>query len=193
MSWWSKIFDVFAPGDSSAATLDPREHIQHVVIASGLTKERPEDVDFYVHAYETKRLTPRDVRTFGTLLTAEEKAAIGLATHMIVAREFVATLNAKGLADPEEAALKITRPAAHRCLVAAALLKIRQSGVELARFRASTGAAVPCAHAAKQDGARMAVGKAALVPFDDCSHPERCSCLYQAWQNIADDMDDMMV
>jgi hypothetical protein len=193
MSWWSKITGVLAGSDGSSAKLDPREHIQHFVMTSGFTKERPEDVDFYVHAYESKRLNPRDVRMFGALLTNEEKAAIGLPANAIIAREFVATLNEQGLADPEVVALKIARPAAHRCYVAAALLKMQQGGVELARFRGSTLAAGPCAHATKLDGARMAVEKAALPPLEDCSHPEQCGCQYTPWQNIADDMDDMLV
>ena len=193
MSWLSKIAGVFASNDGASAKLDPREHIQHIVMTSGFTKERPEDVDFYVRAYESKRLNPRDVRTFGTLLTPEEKAAIGVPANTIIAREFVATLNERGLADPDEAALRIARSSAHRCHVATSLLKMRQGGVELARFRASAMAAGPCAHAAKQDGARIAIDKAAPLPFDDCSHPEQCGCIYQAWQNIADDIDDMMV
>jgi hypothetical protein len=193
MSLWSKIADVFASNEGSSTKLDLREHIQHIVMTSGLTNERPEDVDFYVDAYESKRLNPRDVCKFGTLLTTEEKAAIGLPVNTIVAREFVSTLNEQGLADPEGTAFKIARAAAHRCHVAVSLLKMRQSGVTLARFRASTLAAGPCPHAAKQDGARMAVRKATLLPFDDCSHPEQCSCHYQSWQNIADDMGDMMV
>src|SRR5579872_6909340 len=138
MSWWSKIAGVFASNDGLNDQLDPREHIQHIVMTSGLTKDRPEVVDFYVHAYEAKRLNPRNVRTFGTLLTTEEKVTLGLPVHTIIAREFVATLNERGLADPEEAALKIAWPAAHRCHVAAALFKMRHSGVALARFRAST-------------------------------------------------------
>lgn len=193
MSWWSKIANALTLNDSSSAKLDPWEHIRHVVLASGLANNRPEDIDFFVRAFESKRLNPRDVRRFGAIMTSEEKAETGLPANLVLAREFVATLNEQGLENPEGAALKIAWPAAHRCHVAASLLRMKQSGVNLVRFRASGSGAGPCAHAAKQDGARVTIAQTALPPFDDCSHPEQCSCVFQPWQNIADDMDDMMV
>lgn len=193
MGWWSKIASAFANDNTSSVRLDPREHIDHVVTTCGLTKARAEDTDFYVDAYEHKRLNPGDVRKFGHLLTAEEKAEIGLPAHVVIAREFLQTLNERGLADPEAAALRIARPAAHRCHVATSLLKMKQGGAELVRFRASPLAAGPCPRAAQQEGARMAIDKAAPLPFDDCSHPAQCGCQYQPWQNIGDDLGDMMV
>jgi hypothetical protein len=192
MSWLRRIADALSVGEAPP-DFDPREHIDHVVMNCGLTNERPEDLNFFVAAYEARRLNYRDVPKFGTLLTPDEKEALGIAAEAIFAREFIATLNERGRSDPDAAARRIAQPASQRCRSALDLQKMKQSGIAFVLFHASSTAVGPCPHAATLERSRGPIDKAKLLPFDDCDRSDHCACRYQAWQDIADGLDDLMI
>ena len=190
MSWLRKFVDAVVPTAAPTVNFDPAPHIRHAVLISGLTRDRPEDIDFYVSAYAHKRLDPRHVRQFGTLLSDEEKAALGVPASAILAHEFIATLNDRGRADPGGAARAIAQPAAQRCRSAIALLKIRETAHARACLHAAAGS---CPQAAALNGARMTAEHASLLPLPDCDRPDRCECRYEATYEGTSDMDDVMI
>lgn len=49
-----------------------------------------------------------------------------------------------------------------------------------ALFHASNMAAGPCPHAAQIDGKLFDPATAPIPPFEDCTHPDQCACMYQA-------------
>lgn len=59
------------------------------------------------------------------------------------------------------------------------LAQIGRMGL-FAEFHASNAAAGPCSASARLDGKRYRPGTAPVPPFDDCTHPDQCTCMYQA-------------
>lgn len=157
------------------------ELIAAAVKESGLSKARPEDIEFYQAAFLEGALNWKDVRKRGTPLTAHEKKVFGISFRGILTREFVDTLNDKGLLDPVDAGHHICAPAANRIVTVRQLQQFSAAGIEIVRLRASVASAGPCPHAAALGDRRIPIDRAQPVPFDACLHPDQCACMYQAW------------
>lgn len=161
--------------------------IERAVLLSGFSKCRPEDIEFYVEAHRSEGLDPRSIRKRGTLLTKEQVKTRDIAFRGHLTEEYLATLNDDGLSDPVGAAWVIVRHANSLICCAKDLKRTRDANIDLVRFRASNMAAGPCPKAAALNDQRITIDKVEIVPFEECTHPDQCACLYQAWLPLMDE------
>jgi hypothetical protein len=168
---------------------EPSDLIAQAVRASGLSKARPEDIEFYVQAHRAEELNWRAIRKRGNPASPGRKQRLGVEYRGILSNEFLDTLNETGLLDPVESANTICRYACGLISTAASIVRARDAGIDLFRFRASNMAAGPCPKAAALDEARIPLEQIELIPFPECTRPGQCACLYQAWLSIGDERD----
>ena len=154
--------------------------IQGVLLRSGLSLARDEDVAFYRRAHDAGKLNYRDVRKIGATLSADEKKAVGITYRGSLTREFLDTLNEHGLSDPEMAAQMIAQPAANLIASAKSIRAARMAGIDKFKLRPSNMAAGPCACARAVTKKALPVKDVEPVPFPDCSHPDQCACRWQS-------------
>lgn len=166
---------------------NPESLIRYALVRSGYTDATDEDFAFYYAAYREGKLNYRDLRKRGSPLTPEEKEELGIKYRGVLTREFWATLNEAGHANPLAACDMISLYATNLLHSRSSLLAALDAGIELLRFRASPMLAGPCPRAAAMNDKRIPLQDAQLVPFDDCTHPDQCACRYQAWLRMMDD------
>lgn len=163
--------------------------IAHAVRNSGLSSGRDEDIAFYLAAHRSGSLNGRDIRKKGALLTKEQKREIGFVYRGMYSRELYDTLNEAGRADPVDSAWTICSYANGLMHSQGQLKSAADAGIEMIRFRASNMAAGPCAKAKSLDEARLPIGQVEIVPFDQCTHPGQCACMFQSWIPLLDEIE----
>lgn len=144
------------------------EVLRRILVSSGLSWARPEDVDYVIKSFKARKL----------------------AREMWKAPEYLAMLNEAGRSDHKEAWHATVRPCHHALACERDLDQARKAGIDTVKLRASNMAAGPCPKAAALDGAKIAIGRAELLPIEECTHPDQCACLYQSWIGLMDDLGD---
>lgn len=166
----------------------PAKLIGRSAVQSGLSRNRPEDIAFYVQAYLDDPMSFHHVRKRGTPMPRAETKSMGIAFKGILTREFLDTLNDDGLADPIYADHLITRVASNWIHCLKRLNNAKMAGITKFEFLPSQMLAGPCPKAALLAHTQIGIGAVDLVPFDDCSHPGQCACMYRSVLDF-DDMD----
>lgn len=183
------------PGAKQSAVCSGRhwpsdaELIGRALQQSGLSDARQEDLEFYEAAARDGALNGRDARKRGRALTKQEKADLGISYRGILSAEFIETLNANGIADPEGAAWQICSHAGQLLRSRDQIMEASDRGISLLRFRASPMAAGPCPKAAAQNEGRIPIGAAQITPFEQCTHPDQCACMWQSWLPLLGELD----
>lgn len=164
------------------------ELVGRAVTLSGLSKGRPEDIEFYLAAMRSGKLNGREIRKIGRQLSKDEKAGLGIKFRGIVTANFIDTLNDKGLADPENAAWVIASHASHLVSSAADLHDKACGGIERVKFRYGHMAAGHCGYSRDMDGRTIPINEAEPLPAERCKHPDQCGCRWQAWTPLLDEI-----
>jgi len=162
--------------------------IEGVLTRSGLANVRAEDIAFYRRALDAGKLNARDVRKMGNPISADEKRALGISYRGILTKEFLDTLNDRGMADPMMAAQIIGRTALSTISSGKSLRSSQEAGIEMVRFRFGGMAAGHCSFSRKMDGKRVPIGEAETLPAKSCEHPDQCGCRWGAWLPIMDEL-----
>lgn len=203
VSWQDRVRQVQLPPDQRfsveslagpqrrepARQTDEEQIIKDALLRSGFSAARDEDIDFYRRALDAGKLNFRDVRKIGKPISSDEKRAMGITYRGVLAREFLNTLNEKGLADPATAAQMIAQPAFSMISSARSIRSTRAAGIDLVKFRFGKMVAGHCSYSRKMDGKRVGIGKAEPLPATSCEHPDQCGCRWQAWLPIMDELD----
>ena len=166
------------------------ELIAHAVRHSGLSNATPSDIDFYISAHRTGILNWRDIRKSGRLMSPQDKRERGLNYRGMFTFELWDTLNEEGRIDPVESAGTICAYATGLIRSYDSLQSAKSAGVDIIRFRASNMAAGPCPKALALNEARLPVSQVEITPFDECTHPGQCACMFQSWIPVLDDLDN---
>ncbi len=164
--------------------------IAYAVSLSGLVNEQPGTLAFYRATFAdhpSRFVTYDDLRKQGDLLDQESLKALGLRANVKLSRQFLATLNDRGCADPIGAACVIGLAISVALCTLHDLANMGAAGINGAKFRASNMAAGPCTAAAKLDGQTIPISDAPMLPFDKCPHPHQCGCNYQARLSLLDE------
>lgn len=148
------------------------------VLRTGLTKGRPEDIQFVIEAHRAGKLLGDGLRKIGAGLTAEQKRSRGISYRGILTAEFLEILSEAGLQDPVQCAWVIGSSVTKAVQNAETLQRIGHADL-YAHFMASSMAAGPCARAALLDGKRFKANQAPLPPFKECGWPDQCGCMYR--------------
>ena len=184
MSLFKGIFDrAFASmtsEDRAPKFPDMADVVRDGVLASKLTKGREGDVQFYIAARKAGKLVGGRCRTFGEPLSTEAKREMGLPTRPTLTFEFVETLGDAARADPVAAAWRIAVPVDRHLQNTDCLRKLASMDGMKAQFLASNMAAGPCQRAAELDDEIFEPHSAPIPPFENCSHPDQCSCSFRA-------------
>ena len=150
------------------------------MLIADLTLHREQDFAFYLAARDDDgRISGSDIRKIGNPLSKDRKVEAGINFRGTISREFYATLNDRGRADPIESAHTIASFSNGLLQSHRQLSSISEAGC-FAEFFPSNSAAGPCSSALALSGVRIDPGRALFVPLDDCTHPGQCACMYQA-------------
>lgn len=152
--------------------------VRDALLLTRLSHARDEDVAFYSQVAEAGHLIGLNIRKRFTRLSQNEKADLGISYRGILSRDFLATLNERGMADPEKAANVIATVINSRLNSARAIAQNEARGL-CVKLGASNGAAGPCFYAQRHDGSILSPSRAPLLPVDGCDHPEQCFCIFQ--------------
>lgn len=159
------------------------EAIAYAVSLSGLVNDQPGTLAFYRATFAdhpSRFVTYDDLRKQGDLLDKESLKALGLRANVKLSRQFLATLNDRGRADPIGAACVIGLAISVALCTLGDLANMEAAGINRAKFHASNMAAGPCGAADKLDGQSITLSGAPMLPFETCPHPGQCGCTYQA-------------
>ncbi|WP_162892618.1 hypothetical protein [Blastomonas fulva] len=176
-----------APKEPAIARPDRDIAIAHAVNLTDLVNGEPGSMAFYRTTFAnhpSQFVTYHDLRKQGDMLDKATLKALGLRANTKLSSQFFATLNEKGRADPVGAAGVIGLAVSTALSASRALAAMEALGVDEAKFLASNMAAGPCAAAAGLDGQTIALADAPMLPFATCTHPDQCSCCYQAKLSI---------
>lgn len=153
--------------------------IREMLPRSGLVNCTPQSIKFYVAAYEAGELYADKIRKRGEPLTKARKSAMGITYRGLLSSEYIATLSEDGRRDPVASEWLIAGPIVHACANVRDLQKLSQLGV-LGEFVGSNMAKGPCARARAYHGEAFDPDVAPVPPFEVCTHPDQCACMYRA-------------
>lgn len=134
---------------------------------------------FATHDLSAQRLH-MTLRKSGETIGFEELKENNLG-RIALGRDFYNALNKRGMADPVEAAGSITRLVLKNIISSFEAQNLRDKiGANVpAKLMPSNMAIGPCERAT-EEGSRsnLTLADAGPLPFDDCTHPDQCACLY---------------
>jgi len=68
------------------------------------------------------------------------------------------------------------------------LKRAAQAGIDQVKFRFGGMAAGHCSYSKRMDGVKVRIADAALLPADECEHPDQCGCRWQSWMPLMDEI-----
>lgn len=166
-----------------------KDLVKYALRVAAVTHETDEVLNLYADLFSGgSHVSYREVIRLGRLLSKDEKSALGITTKAHVGTDFVNSLNERGLSDLSVASVKISGSCNQAIHSHGQLRECEQIDVKV-RLRASNGAVGACSKASSLNLKPVLARDADILPFADCTHPDQCFCVYQAYIDLMGELD----
>ena len=169
--------------------------VDYGVRLSRLTRERPEDIEFYRRIFfDNERIGQptrmMDIRKAGALADHNRLSALGLRKNVKISISYLDTLNMTGRSDPLWTAGRIARVVNQAISCQRDIVRgVRYLGENEQIFLLPSNMQVgPCEVAKGLAKHPFTYGSAPILPLDRCSHPDQCACRYslELYRHLSD-------